>query len=132
MLFLFYDCDMNNFQTIILKIKAILSQKKQCKVHDKDVAKALGITPSTFASMKKRNRMPYRYILDFCVQHHINANTLLFQRPVNNFLERPATIRYYKDLRAGAGGGAEVFDENFEELGVQEFIALFITQLSEK
>jgi len=122
---------MNNFQTIILKIKAILSQKKQCKVHDKDVAEALGITPSTFASMKKRNSMPYRHILDFCVQQHINANTLLFQHPVNNMMKRPPTIRYYKDLRAGAGGGAEVFDENFQELGVQAFIALFLARLLE-
>ena len=123
---------MNNFQTVILKIKVILSQKKQCKIHDKDVAEVFGITPSTFASMKKRNSMPYRHILDFCVLHHINANTLLFQHPVNNFLEKPATIRYYKDLRAGAGGGAEVFDENFQELGVQEFIVLFMARLLEK
>jgi len=117
---------MNNFQTIIIKIKHRLSHKLQRKVHDKDVAHALGIPPSSLASMKRRNTIPYRAILDFCVQHNINANNLLFQRPVNNTIEHPPTIRYYQNIKAGAGGGANVLNEHYTQMTLHDFIHLFL------
>lgn len=123
---------MNNFQTIIAKLKTILLQIHHTKVHDKDVAVALGITPSTFASMKRRNTIPYRAILDFCALHHINANALLFSRPINNFINRPVTIKYYDEIGAGAGGGGNVLDLGFKELTINDLLLLFISRLDQE
>lgn len=123
---------MNNFQTIINKLKTILSQTGSAKVHDKDVAIALGIVPSTFASMKRRNTIPYRAILDYCAKYHISANSLLFQRPVNNHITKPVTIRYYDEIGAGAGGGGNVLDECFKELTVNDLLLLFLSRLNEE
>lgn len=61
---------MNNFLTIANKIKAILSQRIEGKVYDKDVANALGIKPMTFASMKRRSAIPHKAILDYCAANH--------------------------------------------------------------
>lgn len=49
------------------KIKDILSTKKKGKaVFDKDVAGVLRINATSFASMKKRNKIPNKQISDFC------------------------------------------------------------------
>ncbi len=122
---------MNDFQTIIPKLKALLSQTQPTRVHDKDVAAALGLSPSTFASMKRRNTTPYRALLDFCAERRINANRLLFQRPANNLIKVPATIRYYEQVGAGAGGGANVLDEGFREMTLRDLLALFLSRLDE-
>lgn len=123
---------MNNFQTIIMKLKTILQQIHRIKVHDKDVATALSISPSTFASMKRRNTIPYRAILDFCALHHINANALLFDRPVNNLIESPKTIKYYDAIGAGAGGGGNVLDEHCQELTLHDLLLLFLNRLDKE
>ncbi len=123
---------MNDFATIITKLKIILSHTRQTKVHEKDVAAALGLSPSTLASMKRRNTLPYKAILDFCALHNINANTLLFNRPVNNLIDNPATIRYYDGIGTGAGNGGNVLDEGFKELSVTDMLQLFFVHLAEK
>ena len=102
------------------------------KVHDKDVAIALGITPSTFASMQRRNTIPYKAILDYCAKHHINANALLFNRPINNLIKEPVTIKYYDEIGAGAGGGGNVLDVGFKELTVNDLLLLFLSRLNER
>lgn len=115
---------MNNFPTIITKLKILLSQRQSGKVHDRDVAAALGLSPSTFASMKRRGNIPYRALLDFCAEHHINANALLFQRPANNFIKAPVTIRYHD--RSGDGNG---LNGEFKELTMRELLILFLDRL---
>ncbi len=115
-----------------MKLKTILQQIHRTKVHDKDVATALGISPSTFASMKRRNTIPYKAILDFCVLHHINANALLFNRPANNLIEAPRTIKYYDAVGAGAGGGGSVLNERYKELTLHDLLLLFLSRLDKK
>jgi len=88
---------MNNFSTITNKLKTVLTQITQTKVQDKDLALILSLTPANLASMKRRNTIPYKAILDFCVRYHINANTLLFERPINNTIyTKPLILRYTK------------------------------------
>jgi len=127
---IFYDGTMNNFETVITKIKIILFQVQHTTVHDKDVAGALGLSPSTFASMKRRNSMPYRHILDFCINHHINANTLLFQKAVNN-TSRPATIKYYSHINAEASSTKKIIDKKHLNLAVEDLLQFFIFRLTQ-
>lgn len=116
---------MNDFHTIMSKLKILLSHTLQRRLSDKELAAALSIKPNTFASMRHRNTIPYQAILDLCTQEHIDANTLFFRRPVNNFLDKPLLIPYYKSVRASAGSGANVSNEHYKNLSPSEFIALF-------
>jgi SOS-response transcriptional repressor LexA len=109
---------MISFSEVIEKIKDIISTKKiGGKVFDKDVANELGIPQPTFATMKKRGAIPYGEIMEFCARKKISINWLFFDQSAEMLLEETSKffqVRYFADLRASAGGGAEVFDENYE------------------
>jgi len=111
---------------IIEKLKDIISETKiGGKVFDKDVAQALNIPQATFATMKKRNSIPYEEILEFCALKKISVNWLFFDQAVDMLkaeTEKFFQIRYFSDIRASAGGGAEVFDENYETITIDEKI----------
>ena len=72
------------FGEIIEKLKDVLSESKVgTKVFDKDVAVALNIPQATFATMKKRNSIPYEEILEFCALKKISVNWLFFDQAVD-------------------------------------------------
>lgn len=104
---------------IVDKLKDILSEGGiKRKVFDKDVAKALNIPQGTFASMKKRNSIPYEEILEFCAVKKISVNWLFFDQAVDMLKEETDKffqVRYFSDIRASAGGGAYGFDEKVQD-----------------
>ena len=111
---------------IIDKLKDVISETRVGKkIFDKDVADALNIPQATFATMKKRNSIPYEEILEFCALKKISVNWLFFDQAVDMLKEETEKffqVRYFSELRASAGGGAEVFDENFETIRIDEKI----------
>jgi len=111
---------------IIEKLKDVLSESAiGKKVFDKDVATALNIPQATFATMKKRNSIPYEEILEFCAIKKISVNWLFFDQAVDMLKEETEKffqVRYFADIRASAGGGAYGFDENFETITLDEKI----------
>lgn len=116
---------MIDLSEVIEKIKDIISTNKQNKIFDKDVANILGIPQTTFATMKKRNSIPYKELLEFCAQKKISANWLFFDQAVDMLkaeTDKFFQIRYFADIRASAGGGAEVFGEDYEVLNVDKTI----------
>jgi phage repressor protein C with HTH and peptisase S24 domain len=117
---------MVEFSTVIDKLKEVISERSLSnKIFDKDVANELGIPQATFATMKKRNSVPYEEILEFCAIKKISANWLFFDQAVDMLIEETNkffNIRYYADIRASAGGGAEVFDETYETITLDEKI----------
>lgn len=116
---------MVDLSEIIEKIKDVISVNKQNKIFDKDVANILGIPQTTFATMKKRNSIPYKELLEFCATKKISANWLFFDQAVDMLkaeTDKFFQIRYFADIRASAGGGAEVFGEDYEVLNVDKTI----------
>lgn len=115
-----------DFEKIIEKIKDILSNEiGERKVLNKDVAKALGITPENLSILKKRNKIPYEEIAYFCAKRKISINWLLFDQLSDDIIketEKFATIRYFKDINASAGGGALNFEENYETVYIDKKI----------
>jgi len=111
---------------IIEKLKDVLSESSiGKKVFDKDVATALNIPQATFATMKKRNSIPYEEILEFCAIKKISVNWLFFDQAVDMLkaeTEKFFQVRYFADIRASAGGGAYGFDEDFETITIDEKI----------
>ncbi|MCB4758445.1 MAG: helix-turn-helix domain-containing protein [Sulfurovum sp.] len=117
---------MQTMTETIEKLKDIISETKiGSKVFDKDVANALNIPQATFATMKKRNAIPYEEILEFCALKKISANWLFFDQAVDMLKEQTEKyfrVRYFADIRASAGGGAQVFDENYETITIDKKI----------
>jgi hypothetical protein len=129
---------MVEFGEIIEKLKDVISSKKiGGKVFDKDVAMELGIPQTSFATMKKRNSIPYEELMSFCARKKLSINWLFFDQPVEMLIEETNKffqIRYFADLRASAGGGADVFDsdENYEMITIDEKIIHTMTGLGNK
>ena len=111
---------------VIDKLKDVISESTLGKkVFDKDVADALNIPQATFATMKKRNSIPYEEILEFCALKKISVNWLFFDQAVDMLkaeTEKFFQVRYFSDIRASAGGGAYGFDEDFETITLDEKI----------
>lgn len=117
---------MVDFGEIIEKLKDVISTKKiGGKVFDKDVAMELGIPQTSFATMKKRNSIPYQELMQFCASKKLSINWLFFDQPVEMLIDETNKffqVRYFADLRASAGGGADVFNENYELITIDERI----------
>ena len=115
-----------NFEKIIEKIKDILSNEiGNRKVFNKDVAKALNLTPENLSVLKKRNKIPYEEIAYFCAKRKISINWLLFdqnEEEISKETQKFSKIRYFKDINASAGGGAINFDENYEIIYIDKKI----------
>lgn len=103
---------MNDFKTILTKLKEIITQQLQTnkKVLDKDVAQALSIKSTTLASYKKRNKSPYKAILTYCHNNRLDVRKILFDEfePIINYpVHEPSEtnkvkVKYFKTLEAYA------------------------------
>ncbi len=118
---------MNNFMEIVEEIKNIVSSEfGERKVFDKDVADLLNISQMNFATMKKRNKIPFSELLDFCARKSISINWILYGQSPESLVEATNKfymIKYFNDVSASAGGGAEVLHEEIEELEIpQQFV----------
>ena len=117
---------MYDLKMVIIKLKDIISEEKNVKkVFDKDVADTLAIPQTTFATMKKRNSIPFKEIMEFCANKKLSINWLFFDQAIDMLAEETDKffqIHYFADVRASAGGGAFTFDENYEVLTVDRII----------
>lgn len=111
---------------VLHKIKDVLSKEVgERKVFDKDVAEALGINQLTLATMKNRDKIPYKEIVEFCAKRKISINWLLFDQFVESLqseTEKFARIHYFRDIYASAGGGALNEEEEGEMMVLDEEI----------
>jgi len=117
---------MNSFTDIVEEIKSIVSAEfAPKKVFDKDVAELLGISQMNFATMKKRNKIPFNELLDFCAKRSISINWMLYGQSPESLIEATNNymVKYFTDISASAGGGADAEMESIEELAIpQQFV----------
>ncbi len=121
---------MNGFTEIVEEIKSIISQDfKPKKVFDKDIADILGISQMNFATMKKRNKIPFTELLDFCATKSISINWMLYGQSPESLIEATNKffmVRYYNDVNVSAGGGADEQCEEIEELEMPEHFVFML------
>ncbi len=120
---------MLDINEIIEKLRDVLSsEKKEGKVFDKDIAGALDISSVNFATMKKRNSIPFSNILDFCALKKISINWMLYGQDPSSLIDTTDKywIKYYPTIRVSAGGGAYDAEESYERLDVPEFFVNLI------
>ncbi len=101
---------MNEFKTILTKLKEIIKQQVQSdkKVLDKQVAETLGIKPTTFASYKSKNKPPYKAILTYCHDNRLDVRKILFNKDVPVIAyptpipieDGKVRVRYFRTLEA--------------------------------
>jgi len=115
---------MNSFTNIVEEIKSIVSgEYTPKKVFDKDVADVLGISQMNFATMKKRDKIPFTELLDFCAQKTISINWLLYGQSPESLVEATNKfymVKYFSDVNASAGGGSDDQCEEIQELEIPE------------
>jgi SOS-response transcriptional repressor LexA len=128
---------MNNFNEITEKVKDIISSDIDSgKVFDKDVAAELGISQATFATMKKRGAIPYKELMEFCARRKISINWLFFDQAAGMLVDETDKffqVKYFSSVRASAGGGAEGFGEEFEQITIdRKLIKSFFRDISDE
>ncbi len=100
---------MKSFFDIVETIKDVVSAEfPNKKVFDKDVADLLDISQMNFATMKKRNKIPFNELLDFCAKRSIAINWLLYNQSPESLIEptnRFYRVPYFSSVNASAGGG---------------------------
>ena len=115
---------MNSFIDIVEEIKSIISAEiAPKKVFDKDVAGVLGISQMNFATMKKRDKIPFNELLDFCAKRSLSINWLLYGQSPESLVDATNKfyiVKYFNDINASAGGGSDVEFEEVEELEIPE------------
>ncbi len=115
---------MKTFLEIIEEIKSIVSSDFGTKkIFDKDVADVLGISQMNFATMKKRNKVPFGELMDFCASRSISINWILYGQSPESLVEATNKfymVRYYNDVNASAGGGTDEQCEEMDELEIPE------------
>ena len=121
---------MNTLSTIVEEIKSIVSSDFDGKkIFDKDVADILGISQMNFATMKKRNKIPYAELLDFCATKSISINWMLYGQSPESLVEATNKffmVKYFSDVSASAGGGSDIEREEVEELEIPEQFVMML------
>jgi len=120
---------MLNINEIIEKLRDVLSSEKELgKVFDKDIANALDLTSVNFATMKKRNSVPFSNILDFCALKKISINWLLYGQDPSSLVDSTDRywIKYFPSVSVSAGGGAFEDEDDFEKLDLPDFFVNII------
>jgi len=121
---------MKNFLEVIEEIKSIVSAEfLGKKIFDKDVADVLGISQMNFATMKKRNKIPFGELLDFCATKSISINWMLYGQSPESLVDATNKffmIKYFDDIAASAGGGADADTEASKELEIPHEFAMML------
>ncbi|MEA2019303.1 MAG: S24 family peptidase [Campylobacterota bacterium] len=120
---------MLDINEIIEKLRDVLSSEKSSgKVFDKEIASALDITTVNFATIKKRNSVPFSNILDFCALKKISINWLLYGQDPSSLVDSTDKywIKYFPTISVSAGGGAYDSEDDYEKLDLPDFFVNII------
>ncbi|MCK4737751.1 MAG: LexA family transcriptional regulator [Sulfurimonas sp.] len=121
---------MKNFLEVVEEIKSIISAEfNDRKIFDKDVADVLGVSQMNFATMKKRNKIPFGELLDFCATKSISINWMLYGQSPESLVDATNKffmVKYFSDINASAGGGADTEYEDIQEIEIPHEFALML------
>lgn len=120
---------MKKFTEIVEEIKSIVSAEfVGKKIFDKDVADVLNISQMNFATMKKRDKIPFMELLDFCAKKSISINWILYGQSPESLVDATNKfymVKYFSDVNASAGGGSDIESEEIEQIEIpQRFVSM--------
>lgn len=121
---------MKSFLEIVEEIKNVVSSEfNSKKMYDKDVADILGVSQMNFATMKKRNKIPFGELLDFCAKKSISINWILYGQSPESLVEatnKLFMVKYFSAINASAGGGSDIEDEAKEMVAIPYEFAILL------
>lgn len=97
------------FKDVMERVSQVVEKNLGMKPTDSIIAKYLGISPTNFANMKKRNRIPFEEINYFSAKHNVTANWILFNQHCERILpheEKFYCLKVIDRINASCGGGA--------------------------
>ena len=109
-----------------------------CIIRDNVIAKYLGISPTNFANLKSRNRIPFEEIAYFSAKYKVSVNWILFNQKISSMIEEEEkyySLKVIDRINASCGGGSFEEDniefsyikldkETFEKLGYRSINGL--------
>lgn len=64
-------------KTLLTKLESIYAKDGFTPVNEKDIAKAMGMSAQVFSKNKKNKRIPYRYLIPYCLHNNVNINWVI-------------------------------------------------------
>ena len=115
-----------DFKDVMDRLATVIEKETKIAPYDKNIAKAIGMSPSQYANHKKRNAIPYRNVSDFCAKHSITINWVLYQQSTQKLQENEEEIfkiKMLKQMNVSAGGGAFNDEEDIEYIHIDKYSA---------
>jgi phage repressor protein C with HTH and peptisase S24 domain len=97
-----------NFTKIMERVSMIMETELGIAPYDKNIANELGMSPTQYANNKKRNKIPYFEITNFCHKYEITINWILLGESSMKLIQREEEIykiRLIDKINASCGGG---------------------------
>jgi phage repressor protein C with HTH and peptisase S24 domain len=110
-----------DFPSVVDKIRARLQEEQTGTILDKDIARALDMTPAHFSRAKAGLTSPLGKLINYALKNRININWLLYDQipeSLEKETEKLIHIKYFKSVRGSAGGGSIVDNEQFEYIAL--------------
>lgn len=86
---------------LLYKLQSIYAKDGLTKVYDKDIAKALGMSPAQFSESKKNGKIPLKYIIPYCIKNNVSVNWVFdSSRTLCNFKESTQYLIDWTECRA--------------------------------
>ena len=114
-----------NFKDILSRVRDILEKDSSLKIYDKDIARALDISPEYLSLCKNRNTITYEQISIFCARRRVSINWILYEqlpKMIDTNRENQIKVKYYEEISASAGGGAINYDSEHSYLNFDKSI----------
>lgn len=103
-----------DFIDVMDRVSLVVEKKIAFKPTDRVIADYLNISPTNYANMKKRNKIPYEEIAYFSQKSKISMNWILFNEHCENLVkeeEKYYTLKIIDKINASCGGGTFEYEE---------------------
>lgn len=105
-----------DFNDVMHRVSLVIEKELKMKPKDNVIAKYLAISPTNFANLKSRNRIPYEEIIYFSAKYKVSANWIFFSQKCSSLVEEEEkyySLKVIDRINASCGGGS-FEDDNIE------------------
>ncbi|MDY0193390.1 MAG: S24 family peptidase [Aliarcobacter butzleri] len=101
-----------DFNDVMHRVSLVIEKELKIKPKDNVIAKYLAISPTNFANLKSRNRIPYEEIIYFSAKYKVSANWIFFSQKCSSLVEEEKyySLKVIDRINASCGGGS--FEED--------------------
>ena len=97
-----------DFNDVMERVAQIVEKEIGRRVYDKDIAAALEMSNTTYSNAKKRNKVPYEKVLNYCALKRVSTSWVFFEQSASMLEENTDSIykiKFLENINTSAGGG---------------------------